>query len=74
MYINLRTEEDLTELTAWSRPEQRRKLYKHKLLVFQEKEIITEAVVPGLSRASGVSGAQWPAGLCGENPKVKSNL
>lgn len=45
MYINLRTEEDSTRLTAWSRPEQRRKLYKHKPLLYQEKETMTETVV-----------------------------
>lgn len=45
MYINLRTVEDSTRLTAWSRPEQRRELYKHKLLLFQEKETMTERAV-----------------------------
>lgn len=68
MYINLRTEEDSTRLTAWGRPEQRRKLHEHKLLFLQEKEIMTETIVPGLSPASGISGAKWPAGQYGETP------
>lgn len=57
MYINLRTEEDSAGLTAWSRREQRRKLYKHRLLLFQKRKTMTETVVHGLSCASGVSGA-----------------